>query len=731
MRLGRREHSRGWSWARGIRVAGLSAVVALLFLTPLGGGLEEQYGLGALFQFRGEQSAPPGVVIVAIDRASAEELGLPPPPWPRSYHAKLVRALAQHGATAIIFDLLFAKESGSEDDELASAIDDAKSTPVALLQGLERQVAPSGANAQQENLDRTVDPILGGAADAVAPFPLPTDSGQLTRFWTFRDGVPTLPAVALQLATAGADWTALLSTEQISFPALTSAPRESFVQAMAALHRKLQSDHKLALRLQQAILSFEPEKAKHLSALLALYSGDDSRIFSFIGPPGSMATIPYSSVIRGVVGDEEIRGKVVFVGADEREVIGRLDTFKTVFTANNGFDLSGVEALATAFGNLTGQKTLRSSAFLNTAVITAVALVLGLAAASTSAWAVPLAAFSALIGVGALGWYLFVTANLVTPIFTPAAIELPVAALAAAFSITSAERKLRRTIEIAARQFLPHEIAERVTRGAPSRSQASQGTRSGIFLASDIEGFTATAERLSPEALSKLAVEYFEPLFQAVLRSGGEVLDVTGDSMMCVWYADGDPLRARRNAVTATLEMAASVAEFGARHISSPLRTRFALHTGTVALSVVGASGRYVATVVGDVKNAVSRMDSLNKLLGTCVLTSREVVSGLEGLLVRPLGSFAVVGKSDSLALVEILGRTGEHPNSAALAQEFAAALNAFDAEDWQGAVHRFRGLAQDFATDGPTAYFLELAEAYARNPPARGSARPIRVSVK
>src|SRR5262249_19231540 len=157
--------------------------------------------------------------------------------------------------------------------------------------------------------------------------------------------------------------------EQISFPNLEPASDGSLVQSMNELHGRLQSDSGLGFRLQQAVARLEPEKARRLSALLALYSGDDSRLFNLIGPPGTVATIPYAAGIRGVTDEDAIRGKVVFVGADERQVVSRVDTFQTVFSSRDGFDLSGVEALATAFSNLSENKTLRSSALLNAAVI--------------------------------------------------------------------------------------------------------------------------------------------------------------------------------------------------------------------------------------------------------------------------------------------------------------------------------------------------------------------------
>src|SRR5262249_25176218 len=261
-----------------------------------------------------------------------------------------------------------------------------------------------------------------------------------------------------------------------------------------------------------------------------------------------------------------------------------------------------------------------------------------------------------------------------------------------ALSLRTAERSLRTAVETAAHQFLPREIADRLSAGPIARTTVpADKLRSAIFVATDIEGSTAVAERLSPVALGALVKDYFEPLFDVTLRCGGEVLNVTRDSMMCAWYTDPDPLGARRNAIRATLEMKAAIADFSARHSWAPLPTRFGLRAGTAVFGVVGGSGRYVSTLVGDVANTVSRIDSLNKLLRTRVLSSAEVLANVDGLTVRPIGTFAPVGKSESVDLIEILDGSRDDPQLIALADTFAQALAAFDAEHWSEAAERLR----------------------------------------
>ena len=87
--------------------------------------LEENVGLGLLFQLRGPQKAPPDAVVVAIDRESSERLNLAnnPDRWPRSLHARLIETLTRAGASVIVFDLYFAEPRSREDDgALAEAI---------------------------------------------------------------------------------------------------------------------------------------------------------------------------------------------------------------------------------------------------------------------------------------------------------------------------------------------------------------------------------------------------------------------------------------------------------------------------------------------------------------------------------------------------------------------------------------------------------------------------------
>ena len=87
-------------------------------------------------------------------------------------------------------------------------------------------------------------------------------------------------------------------------------------------------------------------------------------------------------------------------------------------------------------------------------------------------------------------------------------------------------------------------------------------------------------------------------------------------------------VRACANACQTALDIRETIDRFNARH-AIPLRTRVGLHVGKVAMGPVG--GEY--HVIGDVPNTASRIQGLNKQLGTTILASDAVVQGQEGLV--------------------------------------------------------------------------------------------------
>jgi len=227
-------------------------------------------------------------------------------------------------------------------------------------------------------------------------------------------------------------------------------------------------------------------------------------------------------------------------------------------------------------------------------------------------------------------------------------------------------------------------------------------------LFTDVEGYTGISEALQPDQLARLMDAYFAEVFAPVRERGGTILDVAGDGMQAIWTSKANEPGFRRAACLAMLEIGARVARFNARAGGGPiLRTRMALHCGEVLLGSFGAGEHFEYRAVGDIVNAASRIDGLNKFLCTTQLVSAVLLEGLDDLATRPLGSFILAGKSKPLAVSELLGRREDvGRRQKELRDRFAPALAAYSQGRFDEARAAFEAILQDFPGDGPAAFY-------------------------
>jgi adenylate cyclase len=198
-------------------------------------------------------------------------------------------------------------------------------------------------------------------------------------------------------------------------------------------------------------------------------------------------------------------------------------------------------------------------------------------------------------------------------------------------------------------------------------------------------------------------------MFQVMQRHGGVISDIAGDGVMCVWCAPAYTLAACTSAISAAVGLLEAVEKFNLAHPDHMLPTRMGIHAGSALIGIVGGAGRYASTIVGDVANTASRIEGLNKQLGTRLLASEEALNQVTGFVLRPLGEFLLAGKSEPIRVSEVLGGIGD-PGAASLACAFAEAFEAFQSSAWGDAVMMFEALLRSYPNDGPSRYFLARA---------------------
>lgn len=715
-------------WGTLLSPLGLSLLIAVfgagLLILPFGQSLEAALGLDLLFKQRGARAGPAEVVVVPIEKNAAQDLGLPEriDRWPRALHARLIERLHQAGAAVIVFDIHF-KEARDSMEDIAFTDALRQAGNVILFAYLERASVQPYAN-----LERLIPPLtsFSTAAAAVAPFALPKLPVRVNRFWTFQNsagGIATLPMAALELYSisslpALAD--ALERHESSAAVRLRSALAESPRAVLAETRQFLQRTSPAYWNILQGDL-YE-DSAIRLQALYHAYHNNPHPFLNFYGPPRHLTMVPYADIIKG---DDPtlatlVKGKAVFVGFAEQRQTEQSDNFYTVFSQEDGLDLSGVEIAATAFANLLHRETLRPPDDF-----TALLLVLGYGfIIATLCRHLP--AFAA-IGVGftmAIAYYItaaewFENYYRCLPLVTPLFVQTPLALFFGVFGhycqIQRQQHQLRRTFG----HYVPQHFIDRVLNHTDGL-RAPGELLYGICLATDAARYTQLAETMSPAQLSKFMNEYYEALFAPVRARQGMISDVVGDSMLAIWSGPQANGSLRAQALNAALAIRDAVAEFGRQPHRPPLSTRIGLHCGELVMGNVGALDHFEYRAVGDIVNTANRIQSLNKQLGTHLLASVGVVDGIETIVTRPLGFYLLAGKQQNVEIHEVLGHTSqldEHQRN--FYTRFAAALTLFTRGQWQTAAAAFSELSQEKPEDGPSRFFIVQCARYAAAAPA------------
>ncbi|RQO42814.1 adenylate/guanylate cyclase domain-containing protein [Variovorax sp. KBW07] len=152
----------------------------------------------------------------------------------------------------------------------------------------------------------------------------------------------------------------------------------------------------------------------------------------------------------------------------------------------------------------------------------------------------------------------------------------------------------------------------------------------------DVEGFTSISESLDTDVLVGMLTEYFNLAAGVFARHGGVIDKFIGDGIMVLWGAPADLKDAEYKACLAALELHVEMSELNRKWLADGLpefRTRIGMHTGVVIAGVLGANDRLSYTAFGDVVNVASRIEGINKQLGTQMLMSEVTFEGLKGRL--------------------------------------------------------------------------------------------------
>ncbi len=243
-------------------------------------------------------------------------------------------------------------------------------------------------------------------------------------------------------------------------------------------------------------------------------------------------------------------------------------------------------------------------------------------------------------------------------------------------------------------------------------------------LFSDIVGFTAISENLSPEELVSILNEYLEVMSGIIFRNDGTLDKYEGDAVMAFWGAPIPQKDHALRACRAALEMQEALVGLNAAWQEAgrpPIRIRIGINTGDMVVGNMGAVGKFAYTVIGDSVNLASRLEGANREYGTGVMVSQRTYDlACEEILGRELDRIAVMGRSEPVTTYELIAvRSAEMPPET---QEMIGAYEEgkrfYHAREWVKAEQAFRRALAVQPDDRPSLLHLQRIEVFKHTPP-------------
>jgi adenylate cyclase len=562
-------------------------------------------------QFLDSGNPTQNIVIIGIDDASFKTYGKWSE-WPRSLHARAVNNLAQAGAAAVGFDVIFT-DSSSDDASFADALKKANNVTLA------------GAGIGQVPDD--------GEEITFSDFLAPTNAlkescNNIGHVNIIADPDGKVRRVPLIVTQARGN----------TFPGLS----------LAVLHTLFLKPLPEFYDLNQGKLNmFSREIPVDASYFLRL---------NYAVHNGKLPLISYADVIDNKFDPAIVKNRIVLVGMT---ATGDVDTWPI---PNSAIRIPGVLIHAAAIDTVLRAAFLTeasSNITLTTMLILTAICAICLPLFGTSSWKDILK--GTLLAAGFLAVYI-VTSSIaadqgyILNVLYPS-ITIMVLYVTNLVFIVLREQADQRFVKNLFGRYVSPQISRQILNLADEGELKLGGEeREVTVLFADIRNFTTLSEQMSPDGVVEMLNRCLPIVIDAITQNNGLVNKFAGDNIMGVWNAPQVVSDHARLAVKAAWEAQLKMVETVAKDPKlSSVQFGIGINTGRALAGNVGSLGRTEYTVIGDVVNLASRICS--SAPGGQVLIGPETYREIEKYFeVEPLEPQAFKGKSQLITVYHVKG---------------------------------------------------------------------------
>jgi adenylate cyclase len=685
------------------------------------------------------------VVIPAIDETALGRFG--PWPWSRASLARMADRLAELGAAAVAFDVIFAEPDRTSPAAVAANLPqdaqyEAVRAQLALLPDPDAAFAAALARApsvlaftysndpaladrrlnEKFGVTKLGDPemdvaaFIQGGGYPIAPLPelaaaahglgdvqvgLPDPDGIVRRVpLVTRIGgtvFPSLAADALRVALGGQ--TAQIRMSKKRTVSLFGFSYEVWLQGIDKM------------RVGEAVI---PVNAN--GELLLHDSG-----------PVAQRYVSLADVLDPSFDSSRVMGHIVLIGTT---VEGLKDTHATPLSPY----APGVEIHAQILEQILGNSYLDRPYYADVLELAALA-VFGLVLMgflyrrSAIAGAAVLVAAIA-VAVGGSWWAFVERGSLFDPIY-PGLATIAMYGSGTLINYLRVERE-KRNVRTAMARYLSPILADQVSQN-PEQLKLGGELRELTLMFTDIRGFTHISESLDPQALTQLMNSFLTPMTRVIQDREGFIDKYIGDCIMAFWNAPIDVASHAQKSILAAYDMRAELKRVNAMLKESAerndwpeveLKIGIGLNSGICCVGNMGSEQRLEYSVLGDTVNIASRLESLSPSYGVDLVIGEETASGASEFALLELDRVRVKGKILPIRIYTGLGDrvVAETPEFRKLRDAQERLLAHYRTKDWdqaEAALAECRLLAGDTLGAFYDLYAGRIAEYRAAPPPA------------
>jgi len=590
------------------------------------------------------------VRIIDIDDESLRRLGQWP--WPRTMIAELVTKLQAGGAAAIVFDVVFAEPD--------------RTSPRPML---ELWQAPASLRRQVEKLPDHDEVLRQAIARGRVVVGIAVDRAGSR--WA-------VPEVKARFVVAGAapqpyvhEFTSVIGALAELQTAAAGAGTLTFVSDRDGVVRKvpllvrvgdvlLPSLAAEALRVAQGARNYTvrtaPEKGLGLTEVrigeLVVPTTPQGEVIIGYTKPVASRYIPAWKVIAERIPAEQLSGQILLIGTSAP---GLMDLRFSPL----GEAMPGVEVHAQLLEQaLTGAGLNRPSwsGVVEVLAIVCGSLLVGVVALGTGALPSFLFTIATVALAWAGAWHLFVRDS---QLLDPSA---PSVAMIASYMLSTivrhrlSERRQRWIRQAFSRYISPNLVAHLVAH--PDALELGGRRQQCSFVFTDLADFTALMESMDPAAAVSLLNDYLDGMIAIAFRHQGTLDRIVGDAVAVLFSAPLPQPDHQHRALACALDMQRFSSSYVARLARLGISfgpTRIGIHSGEVIVGNFGGSAIFDYRALGDPVNTASRLEGVNKHLGTQACVSLATLAGCPDWPVRPIGRIVFKGKTQALAVFQPL----------------------------------------------------------------------------